>query len=196
MRGHCTIAGCERPHNARGLCSSHYTKQARRRDLPPRLRQPSIEERFWSKVDTSAGPDGCWEWTAYKAPLGYGQFRGGRSGRNVLAHRFAYELLTGELLLFDLDHICHNPACVNPAHLRPVTAKQNAENLSGAQRNSKSGVLGVHPWRNRWEAKVTHNRKDIYVGLFATLEEAAAAVRAKRIELFTHNDLDRIGATA
>jgi hypothetical protein len=152
----------------------------------------TLEERFWSKVDTSAGPDGCWEWTAYTDKYGYGQFT--HEGKHLKAHRFAYELVTGELLLFDLDHRCHNPSCVNPAHLRPVTDKQNAENRRGAHRDSRSGVLGVHPFRKRWRAQVGHNGKVIHVGHFDTVEAAAAAVRAKRIELFTHNDLDRIGA--
>jgi hypothetical protein len=31
------------------------------------------EQRFWSKVDTSAGPCGCWPWTAARA-RGYGRF--------------------------------------------------------------------------------------------------------------------------
>lgn len=149
---------------------------------------PSVLARFWSKVDKSAGANGCWLWTASTNGHGYGKFK--FNGRCVSAHRFSYELATGESLGDRyLDHKCHTPGCVNPRHLRPVTNKQNLENRSGTV--GLSGVRGVS-WRdNRWEACVGHNGKRIYVGRFTTLEDAAAAAKAKRMELFTHNDLDR-----
>ena len=53
------------------------------------------EARFWPKVDKDA-PNGCWEWTAYRLPKGYGQFTDGL-GRQIRAHRFAYELLVGPI---------------------------------------------------------------------------------------------------
>ena len=62
----------------------------------------------------------------------------------------------------------------------------------GAQ--SASGVRGVHfrnDLRKPWVAVVTHNGKAVRVGSFNSVEEAEAAVIAKRNELFTHNDLDR-----
>lgn len=93
----------------------------------------------------------------------------------------------------DIDHMCHVRECVNPSHLRACTRKQNLENRAGADRDSKSGVRGVH-WRKdirKWNAKVRHNSRDYYVGVFQSLEEAEAAVIAKRNELFTHNDTDR-----
>jgi len=32
-----------------------------------------LPDRFWSKVDQSAGPNACWPWTAYRNPGGYGE---------------------------------------------------------------------------------------------------------------------------
>jgi len=151
----------------------------------------NVEDRFWRKVDKSAGPDGCWLWMGGKRN-GYGQFR--LDSRRVSAHRVAYELATGEQIGdLQIDHICHVPACVNPAHLRPVTSKQNHENRAGAQRDSRSGVRGVCWYKplKRWQAQVCHNGKRTHVGYFTSLEAADAAVRAARCELFTHNDLDR-----
>lgn len=84
-------------------------------------------ERFWEKVDTSGD---CWEWTAYKLPTGYGRFRVGGADKNgghiVMAHRWAYEVLVGQILEgLVLDHLCRNPGCVNPNHLEPVTDREN-----------------------------------------------------------------------
>lgn len=156
----------------------------------------TLEERFWAKVDTSAGLDCCWLWTARCTPGGYGQLRVGKTMR--YAHRLSYEMSTGEQIgeLLQIDHICHRRACVNPAHLRVVTRKENAEYRQGAQSNSKSRILGVS-WdrdRRRWRAEVKHHGKPIHVGRFTSIEEAAEAARLKRCELFTHNDKDRLAA--
>ena len=148
----------------------------------------STLDLFWAKVEK--GP-GCWEWTASKIQ-GHGRF--GYSGNGYYAHRISYELANGPIADgMQVDHICHNRGCVNPAHLREVTPKQNMENRQGPNPNSKSGVRGVH-WNanaKKWQALVTHSRKNIHVGYFVELADAEAAVKAKRNELFTHNNIDR-----
>lgn len=46
------------------------------------------------------------------------------------AHRWAYERDRGPIPDgLELDHLCRNPICVNPAHLEPVTSREN--NLRG-----------------------------------------------------------------
>lgn len=151
----------------------------------------STEERFWAKVDKTGD---CWLWTGATVKGIYGRFRVNED-TFALAHRFAYELAVGPIPEgMDIDHraTC-SKRCVRPDHLRPATRKQNLENLAGPYRTSKSGVRGVtwHKRRQRWDARVRHNGKQISVGRFKTIEEAEAAVVAKRIELFTHNDADR-----
>lgn len=73
------------------------------------------EERFWKKVEKT---ETCWIWTGCKSN-GYGNLR--RQGKGFLAHRVSYEMAKGvipdELVL---DHLCRNPACVNPDHLEAV----------------------------------------------------------------------------
>lgn len=75
-----------------------------------------------------------------------------------------------------------------------MTNNQNHENFKGAFSTSGTGVRGVS-WdksRGLYKATVTHNYRQHMVGRFETIEEAAAAVQAKRLELFTHNNLDRL----
>ena len=161
----------------------------------------TMEDRFWSKVDLN-GPlperrpelGRCWQWTAAVSSSGYGNFLRSK-GVYVNPHRLSWEMARGPVPPgMQLDHLCHNRLCVNPAHMRAVTNKQNHENLSGPQRNNTSGVRGVH-WaksRRKWVARVQHDQRWYCVGSFATLAEAEDAVIAKRRELFTHNDLDRV----
>ena len=83
----------------------------------------TLNERFWSKVDKD-GPGGCWLWTASQNGYGYGKFKAPHAF--VASHRYAYELLVGPIPDgLQIDHLCRNRACVNPAHLEPVTQRVN-----------------------------------------------------------------------
>lgn len=86
-----------------------------------------LAERLWAKVDRSGGPEACWPFNGYRSPFGYGQIRTGPLGTpKIVAHRAAYELLVGPIPDgLQLDHLCGNPPCCNPAHLEPVTAIEN-----------------------------------------------------------------------
>lgn len=98
----------------------------------------SMPDRFWAKVDRTNGADSCWNWTAHTAWNGYGEFRmPTRLGKLVKSHRVAYELLVGPIPEnMDLDHVCRNRACCNPAHLEPVNRSVNASRgLCGAHRS-------------------------------------------------------------
>ena len=83
-----------------------------------------LADRFWSKV-TVAGDDECWEWTG-ATHKGYGKIML-IHGVFAAAHRLAYEFLVGPIPpKMQLDHLCRNRGCVNPAHLDPVTNQENA----------------------------------------------------------------------
>ena len=91
--------------------------------------------RFWSLVD-KRGPDECWPWLGTGGHLGHGHFT--VSGRNVGAHRFAYELAHGTVPdgLF-ICHHCDNPSCCNPAHLFAGTITDNHRDMVSKGRQLK-----------------------------------------------------------
>lgn len=94
-----------------------------------------VIERFWSKVEKT---DTCWLWIPSKGNREkYGWFmptfgpNTRQHVKSVAAHRFSYQLLKGEIPFgLELDHLCRNPACVNPDHLEAVEPRIN--NLRGA----------------------------------------------------------------
>ena len=180
----CSFDGCGRPVLARTLCGGHYSQQWRGGVLVPlRSAAGTFDERFRAYVQES---DGCHLWTAATS-RGYGVLRDGR--RLVRAHRYAWELVNGPIPAgLEIDHVCRVRHCVNPAHLRLATRKQNTENV-GVRRDSRTGARGVRMTpRGRFRAEVRHNGRAYSAGVFATLEEADAAVRAKRAELYTHSE--------
>jgi len=150
------------------------------------------EARFWAKVKFG---EGCWLWSASTARGGYGQSRV-RIGQRAMmmgAHRVAYMIAKGEIPRdMQVDHTCFNRLCVNPSHLRLTTAKQNSEHKAGAQSNSRSGIRGVYRRSGKWQGAVRHNHIQYLTARFDDIADAERAVIAKRNELFTHNDVDRL----
>lgn len=88
--------------------------------------QSGLPERFWAKVRIEdAGYETlCFMWTGYILYTGYGRF--GWNGKIRYAHRVAYEVMVAPIPEgLVLDHLCRNRACVNVAHLEPVTNRVN-----------------------------------------------------------------------
>lgn len=109
-----------------------------------------------NKISVELAPvvidDFCWTWTGCKNSRGYGcvQF----NGKVQLAHRVAYEVTHGVIPDgLQIDHLCVNELCCNPAHLQAVTGKTNVERSYTA---NKTMCTNGHPytpentiWRKR-----------------------------------------------
>lgn len=101
-----------------------------------------IDARLAELLEQSKGdPDECWQWPGYIKPDGYGRRSHGSAYGETLAHRIAYCHWVGPIPDgMTLDHTCHTDdptcydgkrcahrACVNPAHLEPVTQLENTQ---------------------------------------------------------------------
>ena len=108
------------------------------------------QERYWAKVDRQ-GPKDCWPWRAATVPAGYGKIK--LCSGFMYAHRLALILdgrprPEGAVAL----HSCNNPGCVNPAHLKWGTQK---ENMRQALDSGRAPHHGRVPGEKNGNAKLT-----------------------------------------
>ena len=109
-----------------------------------------IATRFWSKVRRLDDDDGCWEWRG-ATDKGYGTVSMLVDGVKMQrrAHRVAWELTYGEIkghVPGDPDreilimHLCDNPKCVRPDHLRLGNDRDNVTDCIAKGRNSRGAA--------------------------------------------------------
>lgn len=82
----------------------------------------------------------------------------------MVAHRFAYERFVGTIPAgLQIDHLCRTRLCVNPAHLEPVTNRENVLRGLAATRthcakghpviDGRSCGVCVAATKRRWDQK-------------------------------------------
>ena len=101
---------------------------------------PNDKERFWSKVDIKSEEE-CWPWKDSLHRNSYGYLSvGGRTGKDLPAHRIAKTLSMGEEIPDGLlvMHTCDNPPCCNPSHLDLGTNEDNLADMTNKGRAATS----------------------------------------------------------
>lgn len=80
-----------------------------------------------------------------------------------------------------LDHINGNKQDNRIENLRPCTQSENMQNCKN-KKNNKTGVKGVtwNTGKNKYRARLTVARKEIFIGYFLTISEAEAAIQLAR----------------
>ena len=128
-------------------------------------------EPFWSTVDRSAGPGGCWPWKGAKTADGYGVVYA--DGLTTRTHRVAWQLAGLPLRSgMTLDHVCRTRACCNPWHL---TQLSRAEHARRGRARGRFDVLAPAPILDQHARRVA-----------AYLDERGAtevAILAERLEV-------------
>jgi hypothetical protein len=141
----------------------------------------TLENRFYEKVAFPRTRDGCWIWQASDNGVGYGQIW--VCDRMVSAHRLSYELWYGEPIPDgrQIDHKCHQRACVRPDHLDVVTPRENVSRglISDMNPKKTSRFRGVswHLSRGVWVARMRVNGRQQFLGYFTNEQAAAATYR-------------------
>ena len=140
----CKVEGCGRGGKLRrGWCEMHYKRWQTHGDpMATRHRPHGMKlAQFceWARRERTAPNYGCERWTGQKGPRGYGRTTFGGGDRRV--HRLIAEHYHGPAPdgRPQVNHICNDPSCINPAHVYWGTAGDNARDRETAKRGRWSG---------------------------------------------------------
>ena len=97
-------------------------------------------------------------------------------GRQYKEHRFIWLMVHGKWPDGDIDHINHNMSDNRLSNLRDVSTSGNMQNQIRAHKRNQSGLIGVTKIskspKKPWRARIRIDKQEIYLGIFATKEEA------------------------
>lgn len=103
--------------------------------------------------------------------------------KSYYLHRLAYLYMTGNMPDGFIDHKNRDKTDNKWTNLICVTHQQNMENEIAPRKHGSLGYRGVHKYKNKFRAKIVHNKKQIHLGTFLTVEEAAHAYLKAKPEI-------------
>lgn len=166
----CVFDGCDSSKVvARQLCGKHYQQASKAGRLheyakPPRARVPLMDRI--RRIGWTVTSRGCWEWNGADNGYGYGAISSGDrspSGHSLpkLVMRAMMEEQGHKLTSEDcVMHLCDNPPCVNPAHLRVGTKTDNNRDMARKRRTANG--------ERRPQSRLTDAQVDEIRDLYAT----------------------------
>lgn len=106
--------------------------------------------RFNNKVNKT---DSCWLWTGSTNGVGYGEIR--INHKKHYAHRLSYQHYNGDIAKgMEIDHLCRNRSCVNPAHLDQVNRSENMKRAMPYRKDThKTTCINGHDLADSYQRK-------------------------------------------
>lgn len=102
-------------------------------------------------------------------------------GSSYLAHRLAWLYVYGVWPDTEIDHINCIRNDNSITNLRKASRQGNNQNIKTHRITNTCQMLGASPKDGKYQARISYNRKQYYLGFFNTKEEAHSAyVEAKR----------------
>lgn len=185
FKAKCKCAQCSKeyicnPYDAARSKIGHLCKECKtqvsglieftRKDLLRVIDYCPISGQLSYKNDSISGTKG--EIASYPHSQGYLSIAIGRN--EYLVHRVIWFMQTG-YWPDQVDHLNHDRSDNRWENLREVGSRENQLNMTRNRKNNSTGVLGVRELPSgRFNATIMVNRKQISLGTYETLEEAAA----------------------
>ena len=143
--------------------------------ISPELRE-EVMERFMASLPPEKKGSDCWLWQGPVRQDGYGIFCHKR--KRFRAHRLSWHLAAGMDIPEgkQINHKCHQPACVNPSHLYCGSQQDNMNDMINAGRGV--WVKGEAHGRANVPDKLIREAVSMVKSGFS-LRNAAAFIRAK-----------------
>jgi hypothetical protein len=111
--------------------------------------------------------------------------------KHYKASRLAWLYVYGHMPSSYVDHVNRIRTDDRISNLRLASANENSQNRKMNSKN-KSGISGVswHKRTSKWTAQIMVNGEKIYLGIFETIEDAAAARSSAKEKYHTFNPED------